>query len=115
MWLVVLGDRHRPDDFLVAAVYFTPWIGYQLLKVHDCGAGDYNVFNSSTYRAIRSCRRCVCRRWLVVVLTICALIASIASFASSQSSSSRHPTVPRSGGPCRPKAPPRVERRPNAS
>jgi multidrug efflux pump len=65
-----------------AAVYFTPWIGYRLLKVHDRGAGDENVFNSRPYRAIRALVAwCVRRRWLVVVLTFCALIASIASFS----------------------------------
>jgi multidrug efflux pump subunit AcrB len=65
-----------------AAVYFTPWIGYRLLKVHDREAGDYNGFNSRPYRAIRSfVAWCVRRRWLVVALTFCALIASIASFA----------------------------------
>jgi multidrug efflux pump len=65
-----------------AAVYFTPWIGYQLLKVHDRGAADHNGFNSRPYRAIRALVAwCVRRRWLVVVLTFGALIASIASFA----------------------------------
>jgi multidrug efflux pump len=65
-----------------AAVYFTPWIGYQLLKVHDRGAGDYSGFTSRPYRAIRALVAwCVRRRWLVVVLTFGALIASIASFS----------------------------------
>ena len=64
-----------------AAVYFTPWIGYRLLKVHDRGAGNENVFDSRPYRVIRALVTwCVHRRWLVVVLTFCALIASIASF-----------------------------------
>jgi multidrug efflux pump len=65
-----------------AAVYFTPWIGYRLLKGHHREAGDHNVFNSRPYRAIRAfVAWCVRRRWLVVVLTFGALIASIASFA----------------------------------
>ena len=34
-----------------AAVYFTPWIGYRLLKVNDRGPGDYKGFNSRPYRA----------------------------------------------------------------
>jgi multidrug efflux pump len=69
-----------------AAVYFTPWIGHQLLNVHDRGAGDHNVFNSRPYRAIRALVAwCVRRRWLVVVLTFCTLIASIASFSIIQS------------------------------
>jgi multidrug efflux pump subunit AcrB len=65
-----------------AAVYFTPWIGYRLLKVNDRIAGDYNGFNSRPYRAIRALVAwCVRRRWLAVVLTLAALIASIASFS----------------------------------
>jgi multidrug efflux pump subunit AcrB len=65
-----------------AAVYFTPWIGYRLLRGHDREAGDHNVFNSRPYRAIRALVGwCVRRRWLLVVLTLCALITSIASFA----------------------------------
>jgi multidrug efflux pump subunit AcrB len=65
-----------------AAVYFTPWIGHQLLKVHDRGAGGNNVFNSRPYRAIRALVAwCVRRWWLVVALTFCTLIASIASFS----------------------------------
>jgi multidrug efflux pump subunit AcrB len=65
-----------------AAVYFTPWIGYRLLRGHDREAGDHNVFNSRPYRAIRALVGwCVRRRWLLVVLTFCALITSIASFA----------------------------------
>ena len=80
-----------------AAVYFTPWIGYQLLKVHDRGAGDYNGFNSRPYRAIRALVAwCVRRRGLVVVLTFGALIASVASFSLIPNSSSRLPTVPNS-------------------
>jgi multidrug efflux pump subunit AcrB len=64
-----------------AAVYFTPWIGYRLLKVRDRGAGDYEAFDSRLYRAIRALVAwCVRRRWLVVGLTFCALVASIASF-----------------------------------
>jgi multidrug efflux pump subunit AcrB len=65
-----------------AAVYFTPWIGYRLLKGYHREAGDHNVFNSRPYRAIRALVAwCLRRRWLVVVLTFCALIASIASFS----------------------------------
>jgi multidrug efflux pump len=37
-----------------AAVYFTPWLGYRLLKAHGRGAGDHNIFNSRPYRAIRA-------------------------------------------------------------
>src|SRR5262249_38031248 len=65
-----------------AAVYFTPWIGYRLLKVHNHGAGDRDVFDSRPYRAIRAVVAwCVRRRWLVVVLTSAALVGSIGSFS----------------------------------
>jgi multidrug efflux pump subunit AcrB len=64
-----------------AAVYFTPWIGYRLLKVHNHGAGDRDLFDSRPYRAIRALVAwCVQRRWLVVVLTFAALVGSIGSF-----------------------------------
>jgi multidrug efflux pump subunit AcrB len=63
----------------VAAVYFTPWIGYQILKAH--GASEHDVFDSRAYRAIRAVVAwCVRRRWLVVGLTLGTLVASIASF-----------------------------------
>src|SRR5215471_11471702 len=65
-----------------AAVFFTPWIGYKLLKPHDRGNSDHAVFNSRPYRAIRTVVAwCVRRRWLVVLLTLAALVVSIASFA----------------------------------
>jgi multidrug efflux pump subunit AcrB len=65
-----------------AAVYFTPWIGYKLLKPHYRGANDHALFNSRPYRAIRAVVAwCVRRRWLVVSLTFVVLVASIASFA----------------------------------
>src|SRR5262249_30662528 len=65
-----------------AAVYFTPWIGYRLLKVHERGAGEHDVFTSRPYQVIRRLVAwCVRRRWLVVALTFAALAASVASFA----------------------------------
>src|SRR5262245_29021726 len=65
-----------------AAVYFTPWIGYRLLTVHNHGAGDRDLFDSRPYRTIRALVAwCVRRRWLVVVLTFAALVGSIASFS----------------------------------
>jgi multidrug efflux pump len=67
-----------------AAVYFTPWIGYRLLKVRKReGAGDHhNAFDSRPYRAIRAVVAwCVRRRRTVVVLTFAALAISISSFA----------------------------------
>ena len=66
-----------------AAVFFTPWLGYRILKVRNSRAGDnHDVFDSRPYRAIRALVGwCVRWRRTVVVLTLAALVASIASFA----------------------------------
>jgi multidrug efflux pump len=67
-----------------AAVYFTPWIGYRLLKVrkHQKPDAHHSAFDSRPYRAIRAVVAwCVRRRRTVVALTFAALAASIASFA----------------------------------
>ena len=67
-----------------AAVYFTPWIGYRLLKVrkHKKTDDEHGAFDSRPYRAIRAVVAwCVRRRRTVVALTFAALLASIASFA----------------------------------
>jgi multidrug efflux pump subunit AcrB len=64
-----------------AAVYFTPWIGYKVLKPHGGSGAGHDVFDSRAYRAIRAVIAwCVRRRWLVIGLTVIALGASIASF-----------------------------------
>jgi multidrug efflux pump subunit AcrB len=65
-----------------AAVFFTPWIGYRLLKKPRTRTGDHgSTFNSLPYRAIRGLVSwCVRRRRTVVGLTVGALLASIASF-----------------------------------
>ncbi len=66
----------------VAAVYFTPWIGYKLLKAHKRNAESREAFDTRPYRAIRAVVAwCIRRRWLVVALTFGALVASMASFA----------------------------------
>jgi multidrug efflux pump subunit AcrB len=67
-----------------AAVYFTPWIGYRLLKVRKVtAAGNHDgVYDSRIYRAIRAIVAwCVRWRRTVVVLTLAALAASMGSFA----------------------------------
>jgi multidrug efflux pump subunit AcrB len=67
-----------------AAVYFTPWIGYRLLKVrkHKQRDHDHGTFDSRPYRVIRAVVAwCVRRRRTVVALTFAASVASIASFA----------------------------------
>jgi multidrug efflux pump subunit AcrB len=67
-----------------AAVYFTPWIGYRLLKVrkqHQRGE-HRNVYDTRGYRAIRALVAwCVRSRKTVVALTLAALATSIGSFA----------------------------------
>ena len=66
----------------VAAVYFTLWIGYKLLKAHKRNAESREAFDTRPYRAIRALVAwCIRRRWLVVALTFGALVASMASFA----------------------------------
>src|SRR5262249_52360444 len=66
-----------------AAVYFTPWIGYRLLKAHKSSkGGHHDVFDSRPYRAIRAIVAwCVRWRRTVVGLTIAALAVSAGSFA----------------------------------
>jgi multidrug efflux pump subunit AcrB len=66
-----------------AAVYFTPWIGYRLLKArHRPSDAHREPFNSLPYRAIRAVVAwCVRWRRTVVVLTAGMLVISIASFA----------------------------------
>jgi multidrug efflux pump subunit AcrB len=67
-----------------AAVYFTPWLGYRLLKVRKVReTGEHHdVYDGRTYRAIRAIVAwCVRRRRTVIALTFAALAASMASFA----------------------------------
>ena len=68
----------------LAAVYFTPWIGYRLLRGRaDTGAAaPKSAFDSRAYRAIRAVVAwCVRRRRTVVVFTVLAFVASLVSFA----------------------------------
>ncbi|MFZ1106103.1 MAG: efflux RND transporter permease subunit [Hyphomicrobiaceae bacterium] len=64
-----------------AAVYFTPWIGYRLLRAR--GAGHHGeAFDSLPFRIIRAVvAGCVRWRKTTAVATVGALAASIASFA----------------------------------
>jgi multidrug efflux pump subunit AcrB len=67
-----------------AAVYFTPWIGYRLLRARKAGGvtQHHAAFDSRAYRAIRAVVSwCVRRRRTVVGLTLAAFVASIVSFA----------------------------------
>src|SRR5260370_16784302 len=54
----------------VAAVYFTPWIGYKLLKAHNGGGRGPEGFNNRPHLAIRAALVwCVRLRRGVVLLT----------------------------------------------
>jgi multidrug efflux pump subunit AcrB len=66
-----------------AAVYFTPWLGYNILKVRPSTSdGHRDVYQSRVYRLIRATvEGCVRRRGVVVALTVGTLGLSIASFA----------------------------------
>ena len=66
-----------------AAVYFTPWLGYRLLKVRTpAGVHPHDVFSSRPYRAIRALVTwCVRWRRTVVISTLAAFVVSILSFA----------------------------------
>jgi multidrug efflux pump len=65
-----------------AAVYFTPWIGYRLLKPRRGGNHHGEAFDTLPFRIIRAIVAwCVRWRKTVVVITAGALMASIGSFA----------------------------------
>jgi multidrug efflux pump len=65
-----------------AAVYFTPWIGYRLLKVRAHSGDHHAAFDSRPYRVIRAVVAwCVRYRRSVVALIFATLIASLGSFA----------------------------------
>jgi multidrug efflux pump subunit AcrB len=65
------------------AVYFTPWLGYRLLKAHPpAGAHRHDVYSSRPYRAIRALvTGCVRWRGTVLISTLGALLVGIMSFA----------------------------------
>jgi multidrug efflux pump subunit AcrB len=65
-----------------AAVYFTPWIGYRLLKARRGAGHQGEVFDTLPFRVIRAVVAwCVRWRKTTVVATVAALVLSIASFA----------------------------------
>jgi multidrug efflux pump subunit AcrB len=68
-----------------AAVYFTPWIGYRLLKAQtpsQSGGHHGEAFDTLSFRIIRAIvAGCVRWRKTTVVATVVALAASIAGFA----------------------------------
>ncbi len=65
----------------LAAVYFTPWIGYLLLREQK-GAEHHEVFNGPFYRRLRSVIAwCVRRRRLTIAFTLAAFAAGVSGFA----------------------------------
>jgi multidrug efflux pump subunit AcrB len=66
-----------------AAVYFTPWLGYRILRARPAAIGGHrDAYQSRPYRIIHAIVTwCVRRRRIVVALTLGALIASIGGFA----------------------------------
>ena len=63
----------------LASVYFTPYIGYQLLKAHPQEAHD--LFHTPFYRRLRGVIDwCVAHRWLVIGATGVAFVLGLASF-----------------------------------
>ncbi len=67
----------------IAAVYFTPWIGYALLKPHkNIENPKHEPFKGPFYRRLESLIDwCVRRRRTVVALTCAAFVAGIGGFA----------------------------------
>ncbi len=65
-----------------AAVYFTPWLGYKLLRARPAGARhDRDPYGGRLYRWVRATVGwCVRRRRAVVALTFGLLVAGGASF-----------------------------------
>src|SRR6202008_3763731 len=65
-----------------AAVYFTPWIGYSILKPRPAAGGHHpDSYDTRGYRPIREAVAwCVRRRKTVIALTLGAFVLSIAGF-----------------------------------
>lgn len=67
----------------IAAVYFTPWIGYALLKPKPTAeTGYHDAYDSRFYRALRAMVEwCVRRRRVVVGATFLLFAAGVSGFA----------------------------------
>jgi multidrug efflux pump subunit AcrB len=67
----------------IAAVYFTPWIGYMLLRERPRHAdAEHEAFDGPFYRRLhRAIDWCVRRRRVVVATTLLAFLAGIGGFA----------------------------------
>jgi multidrug efflux pump subunit AcrB len=67
----------------IAAVYFTPWIGYAILKPHQPDPGaEHEAFRGPFYRRLETAIDwCVTHRRLVVAITLIAFAGGIGGFA----------------------------------
>ncbi|GAA5234682.1 efflux RND transporter permease subunit [Verticiella sediminum] len=67
-----------------AAVIFTPFLGYWLLRTRAAGSGEdghHEVFDTPFYRRLRRLiEACMRRHWLVIGITVLALAAGVLSF-----------------------------------
>jgi multidrug efflux pump subunit AcrB len=66
-----------------AAIYFTPWLGYQLLKHRPAPEGGHrDVYDTPLYRTLRAAISwCVRRRKTVIVFTVLAFATAGAGFS----------------------------------
>ncbi len=65
----------------LAAVVFTPYLGYLLLRIRPKGSNSHEVFDTPFYRGLRSLvDHCVQYRWVVIVITAVALLLGAFSF-----------------------------------
>jgi len=63
------------------AVYFTPWLGYMILKQRHHAGEHHDVFDTRFYRGLRhTVGWAVRHRVIVVVLTLATFVASLWSF-----------------------------------
>ncbi|ASY65518.1 Acriflavin resistance protein (plasmid) [Sinorhizobium sojae CCBAU 05684] len=63
------------------AVYFTPWLGYMILKQRHHAGGHHDAFDTHFYRRLRSAVGWAVRhRVLVLVMTLAAFMTSLWSF-----------------------------------
>ncbi len=67
----------------IAAVYFTPWIGYNLLREHKSANGSHrDVFHGPFYSRLRAfIAACVRYRRLTILATMAAFAAGVTGFA----------------------------------
>ncbi len=99
------------------AVYFTPWLGYMILKQRQHVGTHHDVFDTSFYRRLRgTVSWAVQHRIIVIVCTLVIFAASLWSFQFIRRTSSRSRRALRSWSTCGcPKAPRSKRWRPKRS